>query len=140
MLMEVLLFQKSYKATWVANYDKITPLYFLEQEMNLPPELFLIAMFVLMYFLLIRPQQKRAKDHKNLLKELKKGDEVVTNGGVIGKINAVDESFAEIEIASGVSVKVQKQGINQKMPKGSVKPMTKSSAKSKANGKKETAK
>ena len=108
--------------------------------MNLPPELFLIAMFVLMYFLLIRPQQKRAKDHKNLLKELKIGDEVVTNGGIIGKINAVDESFAEIEIASGVSVKVQKQGINQKMPKGSVKPMTKSSAKSKANGKKETAK
>ena len=108
--------------------------------MNLPPELFLIAMFVLMYFLLIRPQQKRAKDHKNLLKELKAGDEVVTNGGVIGKINAVDESFAEIEIASGVSVKVQKQGINQKMPKGSVKPMTKSSAKSKAIGKKETAK
>jgi len=108
--------------------------------MNLPPELFLIAMFVLMYFLLIRPQQKRAKDHKNLLKALKTGDEVVTNGGVIGKINAVDESFAEIEIASGVSVKVQKQGINQKMPKGSVKPMTKSRAKSKANGKKETAK
>ena len=54
--------------------------------MNLPPELFLIAMFVLMYFLLIRPQQKRAKDHKNLLKALKKGDEVVTNGGIIGKI------------------------------------------------------
>ena len=107
--------------------------------MNLPPELFLIAMFVLMYFLLIRPQQKRAKDHKNLLKELKIGDEVVTNGGIIGKINAVDESFAEIEIASGVSVKVQKQGINQKMPKGSVKPMTKSGAKSKANGKKEKA-
>ena len=106
---------------------------------SLPPSVFLIGMFVLMYFLLIRPQQKRAKDHKNLLKELKKGDEVVTNGGVIGKINAVDESFAEIEIASGVSVKVQKQGINQKMPKGSVKPMTKSSAKSKANGKKETA-
>ena len=101
---------------------------------------FLIGMFALMYFLLIRPQQKRAKDHKNLLKELKKGDEVVTNGGVIGKIKAVDESFAEIEIASGVSIKVQKQGINQKMPKGSVKPMTKSSAKSKANGKKETEK
>ena len=92
-----------------------------------------------MYFLLIRPQQKRAKNHKNLLKELKIGDEVVTNGGVIGKINAVDESFAEIEIASGVSVKVQKQGINQKMPKGSVKPMTKSGAKSKANGKKDSA-
>jgi len=75
----------------------------------------------LMYFLLIRPQQKRAKDHKNLLKTLKKGDEVVTNGGVVGKVNSVDESFATLEIAEGVVVKVQKQGINQKMPKGSAK-------------------
>ena len=89
--------------------------------MNLPPELFLVAMFVLMYFLLIRSQQKRAKDHKNLLKTLKKGDEVVTNGGIVGKINSVDESFATLEIAEGVVVKVQKQGINQKMPKGSAK-------------------
>jgi len=89
--------------------------------MNLPPELFLVAMFVLMYFLLIRPQQKRAKDHKNLLKELKKGDEVVTNGGVLGKINSVVESFATLEIAEGVVVKVQKQGINQKMPKKKIK-------------------
>ena len=89
--------------------------------MNLPPEIFLVAMFVLMYFLLIRPQQTRAKHHKNLLKALKKGDEVVTNGGVIGKVNSVDESFATLEIAEGVVVKVQKQGINQKMPKGSAK-------------------
>ena len=89
--------------------------------MNLPPEIFLIAMFALMYFLLIRPQQKRAKDHKNLLKALKKGDEVVTNGGVVGKVTSVEESFAALEIAEGVVVKVQKQGINQKMPKGSAK-------------------
>jgi len=88
---------------------------------SIPPSVFLIAMFVLMYFLLIRPQQKRAKDHKKLLSELKKGDEVVTNGGVLGKINSVDESFATLEIAEGVVVKVQKQGINQKMPKGSAK-------------------
>ena len=89
--------------------------------MNIPPEIFLIAMFVLMYFLLIRPQQKRAKEHKKLLNELKKGDEIVTNGGVIGKVTSVDESFATLEIADGVIVKVQKQGINQKMPKGSAK-------------------
>ena len=82
---------------------------------------FLIGMFALMYFLLIRPQQKRAKDHKNLLEALKEGDEVVTNGGVVGKVNSVDESFAALEIAEGVVVKVQKQGINQKMPKGSAK-------------------
>jgi len=81
----------------------------------------LIGMFAVMYFLLIRPQQKRAKDHKKLLSELKKGDEVVTNGGVVGKVNSVDESFATLEIAEGVVVKVQKQGINQKMPKGSAK-------------------
>ena len=103
--------------------------------MNLPPEIFLIAMFVLMYFLLIRPQQKRAKDHKTLLKALKKGDEVVTNGGVIGKITAVDESFAEVEVASGVVVKLQKQGINQKMPKGSAKSMSKSSSKASSKAK-----
>ena len=89
--------------------------------MNIPPEFFLIAMFVLMYFLLIRPQQKRAKEHKKLLNELKKGDEVVTNGGVIGKVTSVDESFATLEISDGVIIKVQKQGINQKMPKGSAK-------------------
>ena len=83
--------------------------------------IFLIGMFALMYFLLIRPQQKRAKDHKKLLEALKKGDEVVTNGGVVGKVNFVDESFAALEIAEGVVVKVQKQGINQKMPKGSAK-------------------
>jgi len=85
------------------------------------PQFILIGLMVMMYFLLIRPQQKRAKDHKNLLKALKKGDEVVTNGGVIGKVNSVDESFAALEIAEGVVVKVQKQGINQKMPKGSAK-------------------
>jgi preprotein translocase subunit YajC len=78
-------------------------------------------MFVLMYFLLIRPQQKRAKEHKALLVELKKGDEIVTNGGVVGKIISVDDSFAVLEISSGVNVKVQKQGINQRMPKGSYK-------------------
>lgn len=81
----------------------------------------LIAMFALMYFLLIRPQQKRAKDHKKVLSELKIGDEVVTNGGIVGKIISVDESFADMEIASGVTVKVQKQGINNKIPKGTVK-------------------
>ena len=80
----------------------------------------LIAMFALMYFLLIRPQQKRAKDHKKVLSELKKGDEVVTNCGVVGKITSVDESFVSLEVASGVVLKVQKQGINNKMPKGTV--------------------
>ena len=81
--------------------------------------IFLLGMFAVMYFLLIRPQQKRAKDHKSLLSELKKGDEIVTNGGLVGKITKVDDSFADLEISKGIIVKVQKQGINQKMPKGS---------------------
>lgn len=80
----------------------------------------LIGLFVLMYFLLIRPQQKRAKEHKALLADLKKGDEVVTNGGIVGKISSVDDFFATLEIAKNVVVKVQKQGINQKLPPGSV--------------------
>ncbi len=79
----------------------------------------IVLLFIIFYFLLIRPQQKRAKDHKTLLTALKKGDEVVTNGGIIGVVKMVDESFATIEIAEGVTVKVQKQGINQKLPKGS---------------------
>ena len=82
---------------------------------------FLIIMFVLMYFLLIRPQQKRAKEHKTLINELKKGDEVVTNGGVLGTVKSVDDTFATLQIADGVVVKEPKQGINQKMPKGSAK-------------------
>lgn len=81
----------------------------------------LVLLFVIFYFLLIRPQQKRAKEHKTLLAALKAGDEVVTNGGIIGTVKSVDESFATVEIANDVIVKIQKQGINQKLPKGSAK-------------------
>ena len=81
----------------------------------------MVLLFVVFYFLLIRPQQKRSKSHKALLAALKKGDEIVTNGGVIGVVKSVDESFATVEIANGVVVKIQKQGINQKIPKGSAK-------------------
>ena len=78
----------------------------------------LILLMVVFYFLLIRPQQKRAKEHKALLADLKKGDEVLTNGGVIGKVLDTDETFASIEIAKNLQIKVQKQAINQRMPKG----------------------
>lgn len=82
----------------------------------------LIALVVIFYFLLIRPQQKRAKDHKTLLKDISKGDEVLTNGGVLAKVTQVneDDTFVTLEIASGVEVKVQKQAINQRMPKGTL--------------------
>lgn len=81
----------------------------------------LILLVVVFYFLLIRPQQKRAKDHKSLLSNLAVGDEVLTNGGIICKILAIDsgdENYLSLEIAKGVAVKAQKQSINQRMPKG----------------------
>ena len=81
----------------------------------------MIVIFVIFYFLLIRPQQKRAKEHKVMVAELGKGDEVVTNGGVLGKITGADDNFVTVEISDGVQVKVQRMAISQMMPKGTVK-------------------
>lgn len=81
----------------------------------------LIGIFVLFYFLLIRPQMKRAKEHKTLLNALAKGDEVVTGGGVLGRITEVGNDFISIEIADGIVVKVQKQSVSSIMPKGTIK-------------------
>ena len=81
----------------------------------------LIIIFVIFYFLLIRPQMKRAKEHKKLVAELGKGNEVVTNGGLLGKITDVGESFVTVELAENVQVRVQKHAISSVMPKGTVK-------------------
>jgi len=81
----------------------------------------LIIIFVLFYFLLIRPQQKKAKQHKEMVGSLKKGDEVVTNGGALGKIIEVGDNFITLEVANGVNIKVQRQAVSQMMPKGTVK-------------------
>jgi preprotein translocase subunit YajC len=68
----------------------------------------LVFMFAIFYFLLIRPQQKKAKEHKALLEAIKKGDNVITAGGVHGKITAVDEGIVTLEIATGVNIKIIK--------------------------------
>lgn len=81
----------------------------------------LILLFVLLYFLMIRPQAKRAKEHRSMLGALQKGDEIVTGGGVLGKINHVGEQFVTLEIAPNVEVKVQKPSIQTVLPKGSIK-------------------
>ncbi len=81
----------------------------------------LVAIFVLFWFLLIRPQQKRAKQHREMVSTLKKGDEVVTNGGTLGKITEVGDNFISLEIADGINIKVQRQAVAQMMPKGTVK-------------------
>jgi preprotein translocase subunit YajC len=81
----------------------------------------LIIIFVIFYFLLIRPQMKRAKEHKKLVSELGNGDEVVTNGGLLGRITNVGESFVTVEVSDNVQIKVQRQAIASVMPKGTVK-------------------
>ncbi len=83
--------------------------------------LFFVGMLALMYFLLIRPQQKRAKEHKKMVEAIAKGDEVVTNGGVLGKITDVGEQYISIEIATNVEVKLQRHAIATVLPKGSIK-------------------
>jgi len=76
---------------------------------------------VVFYFLLIRPQQKKVKEHKALVEALKKGDEVVTYGGLAGKIVEINDSFCDLEIAENVIVKIERQNISRLLPKGTLK-------------------
>ena len=80
-----------------------------------------IIIFVLFYFMLIRPQMKQAKEHKALLEALKAGDEVVSNSGMLGKITKLSNQFATIEVAKDVEIKIQKQTIQTLLPKGTIK-------------------
>lgn len=81
----------------------------------------LILLFVVFYFLMIRPQMKRQKEHRNMVSALSKGDEVVTNGGIAGRVEDVGEAFITVEIAPNVSIKLQKGAVSQVLPKGSLK-------------------
>ncbi len=83
----------------------------------------IILMFVVLYFLMIRPQMKRAKEHKALIEGLARGDEVVTGGGVAGRITRVGDHFISIEVADNVEVQVQKQAITVLLPKGTLKTL-----------------
>jgi preprotein translocase subunit YajC len=75
----------------------------------------------LMFFLMIRPQMKRAKEHRELIAKLAKGDEVITNGGIAGRIDEIGENFISVEIADGVRVKLQRAAISAVLPKGTLK-------------------
>ncbi|HEY6453229.1 MAG TPA: preprotein translocase subunit YajC [Steroidobacteraceae bacterium] len=81
----------------------------------------LVVFVAVFYFLLIRPQQKRMKDQQAMLSRLQTGDEVVTTGGILGRIIEVNDTFVTLEIADGVRIKVQKAQITQLMPKGTLK-------------------
>jgi preprotein translocase subunit YajC len=81
----------------------------------------LVLMFVVLYFVMIRPQMKRQKEHKAMIEALAKGDEVVTAGGIVGKVSKLGDSFVHLEVANGVEVQLQRSAISQVLPKGSVK-------------------
>jgi preprotein translocase subunit YajC len=81
----------------------------------------LVLIFVVFYFLLIRPQAKRAKEHKAMVAALAVGDEVVTSGGMLGKITETGEQFLTVEVAEGVRVKVQRHTVGTVLPKGTLK-------------------
>ncbi len=83
----------------------------------------MILMFVVLWFLMIRPQMKKAKEHKALIAALAKGDEVVTGGGLVGKVTKVGDSYVTVEIAEGTEVVVQKPSIGLVLPKGTLKSL-----------------
>ena len=81
----------------------------------------LVLMFVVLYFVMIRPQMKKQKEHRAMLEALAKGDEVVTSGGMLGKVSKLGESHVGLEVASGVEVQIQRSAVVQVLPKGSIK-------------------
>ncbi|HEY5365433.1 MAG TPA: preprotein translocase subunit YajC [Casimicrobiaceae bacterium] len=83
----------------------------------------MIAIFVVFYFLLIRPQQKRSREQRELLAALDKGNEVITGGGLVGRISKISDQYVTLEIASGVEVTVQRGSVTQLLPKGTLKSL-----------------
>ena len=81
----------------------------------------LVLMFVVLYFVMIRPQMKRQKEHKTMVEALAKGDEVATAGGLIGKVTKLGDHYLSVELAPGVEVQVQRSAVTQVLPKGSLK-------------------
>jgi preprotein translocase subunit YajC len=90
-------------------------------QSNLMGMLPLVLMFVVLYFVMIRPQMKKAKEHKAMIDALAKGDEVATAGGLLGKVTKLSDGFVSLEVAAGVEVQLQRSAIVQVLPKGSVK-------------------
>ena len=83
--------------------------------------LLIVLMFVVLYFLMIRPQMKRAKEHRTMIEALQKGDEVVTAGGVLGRISKLDDSYVTLEITDKVEIQVQRPAVQVLLPKGTIK-------------------
>ncbi len=83
----------------------------------------IVAIFVLFYFMLIRPQSKRAKEHRELTGKLKKGDEIITSGGMLAKVTSLDEQYIKVSIADGIEVTLQRGAVSTVLPKGTLKSL-----------------
>ncbi|KTC99399.1 preprotein translocase subunit YajC [Legionella erythra] len=83
----------------------------------------IVAIFVLFYFMLIRPQNKRAREHREMVTALKKGDEIVTSGGIVAKVVSLDEQFIKASIAEGVEISIQRNAVSNVLPKGTIKSL-----------------
>ena len=83
----------------------------------------IVLMFVVLYFLMIRPQMKRAKEHKAMIEALQKGDEVVTAGGVVGRISKIGDSYVSLQVADNVEIMVQRPSVQVVLPKGTLKAL-----------------
>ncbi len=81
----------------------------------------LVLMFVVLYFIMIRPQMKKQKEHKAMIEAVAKGDEIVTVGGVLGKVAKIGDTFLVLEVANGVEIQIQRSAVVQVLPKGSIK-------------------
>ena len=81
----------------------------------------IVLMFVLLYFMMIRPQMKRAKEHKTMIDALQKGDEVVAAGGVVGSVTKINDNYVSMRIAEGVEIRVQRSSVQLVLPKGTLK-------------------
>ena len=81
----------------------------------------LVLMFVVLYFVMIRPQMKKQKEHKAMIDALAKGDEVVTGGGILGKVAKINDNTVSLEVAAGVEIQIQRSAVVQVLPKGSIK-------------------
>jgi len=81
----------------------------------------IVLMFVVLYFIMIRPQMKRQKEHKAMVEALAKGDEVVTSGGLLGRVSKLGETFVHLEVANGIELQVQRSSVVQVLPKGTLK-------------------
>jgi preprotein translocase subunit YajC len=92
-----------------------------DMQSSLMSMLPLVLMFVVLYFVMIRPQMKKQKEHRSMIDALAKGDEVATAGGVLGKVTKLGDSYLGLEIATGVEVQVQRSAVVQVLPKGSMK-------------------